>query len=38
MLGLGAPYWDSSARGLIANLERTHTAAHLARAAIDAIK
>ena len=37
MVGLGAPYWDSSARGLIANLERTHTAAHLARAAIDAI-
>ncbi len=37
MVGLGAPYWDSAARGLISNLERTHTAAHLARAAIDAI-
>ena len=37
MVGLGAPYWDSAARGLIANLERSHTAAHLARAAVDAI-
>jgi glycerol kinase len=37
MVGLGAPHWDSAARGLIANLERSHTAAHLARAAMDAI-
>jgi len=37
MVGLGAPHWDSSARGLMANVERSHTAAHLARAAIDAI-
>jgi glycerol kinase len=37
MVGLGAPYWDSSARGLVSNIERSHTAAHLARAAIDAI-
>ena len=37
MVGLGAPHWDSSARGLITNIERSHTAAHLARAAIDAI-
>jgi glycerol kinase len=37
MVGLGAPHWDASARGLIANLERSHSAAHLARAAIDAI-
>lgn len=37
MVGLGAPHWDSSARGLMANIERSHTAAHLARAAIDAI-
>jgi len=37
MVGLGAPHWDSAARGLIANLERAHTAAHLARAAMDAI-
>jgi glycerol kinase len=37
MVGLGAPYWDASARGIAAHLERSHTAAHLARAAIDAI-
>jgi glycerol kinase len=37
MVGLGAPYWDSAVRGLMANVERSHTAAHLARAAIDAI-
>lgn len=37
MVGLGAPYWDSSARGLVTNMERSHTAAHLARAALDAI-
>lgn len=37
MVGLGAPYWDSAARGLIANLGRAHTRAHLARAALDAI-
>lgn len=37
MVGLGAPYWDSAARGLITNLERSHTGAHLARAALDAI-
>lgn len=37
MVGLGAPWWDSEARGLIANLGRFHKAAHLARAAIDSI-
>jgi glycerol kinase len=37
MVGLGAPYWDSAARGLVTNVERSHTAAHLARAAVDAI-
>jgi glycerol kinase len=37
MVGLGAPYWDSAARGLAANLERSHTAAHLARASVEAI-
>jgi glycerol kinase len=37
MVGLGAPYWDTRARGVLANLERTHKAAHLARAAVDAI-
>jgi glycerol kinase len=37
MVGLGAPHWDSAARGIATNLERPHTAAHLARAAVDAI-
>ncbi len=37
MVGLGAPYWDAKARGIIAGLGRSHTTAHLARAAIDAI-
>ncbi|MGP8185691.1 MAG: FGGY family carbohydrate kinase [Terracidiphilus sp.] len=37
MVGLGAPHWDSAARGLIAQIERSHTRAHLARAAVDAI-
>ena len=37
MVGLGAPYWDSNARGTIAGLGRSHTLAHLARAAMDAI-
>jgi len=37
MVGLGAPHWDAQARGLVAGLERSHTAAHLARAATDAI-
>lgn len=37
MVGLGAPHWDAAARGLVANLERSSTAAHLARAAVDAV-
>ena len=37
MVGLGAPYWDAAARGTICGLGRSHTAAHLARSAIDAI-
>ena len=37
MLGLGAPYWDAGARGAILGLGRSHTAAHLARAALEAI-
>jgi glycerol kinase len=37
MVGLGAPHWDAAARGLACNLERSHTAAHLARAAVEAI-
>lgn len=35
--GLGAPYWDSSARGTITGLTRGSTAGHLARAALEAI-
>jgi glycerol kinase len=37
MVGLGAPHWDSAARGVITGLGRSHTAAHLARAALDSI-
>jgi glycerol kinase len=37
MVGLGAPHWDAGARGAITRLGRNHTAAHLARAALDAI-
>lgn len=37
MVGLGAPHWDAGARGAITRLGRSHTAAHLARAALDAI-
>jgi glycerol kinase len=36
-VGLGAPYWNDTARGLISALTRGPTAAHLARATIDAI-
>jgi glycerol kinase len=36
-VGLGAPYWDPSARGAILGLTRGTTAAHVARAALDAI-
>jgi glycerol kinase len=35
--GLGAPYWDARARGTVVGLTRGTTAAHLARAALDAI-
>ncbi|HTJ30382.1 MAG TPA: FGGY family carbohydrate kinase [Acidobacteriaceae bacterium] len=37
MVGLGAPYWDSSVRGAIIGLDRSSTRAHLARAAIESI-
>ena len=37
MVGLGAPHWDAAARGVACNMERSHTAAHLAHAAVDAI-
>ena len=34
--GLGAPYWDPDARGAIVGLTRDTSAAHLARAALEA--
>lgn len=37
MVGLGAPHWDAAARGTITGLGRSHTSAHLAHAAVDAI-
>ena len=36
-VGLGAPYWDANARGVIAGLTRGTTKAHLARAALEAM-
>ena len=36
-VGLGAPYWDASARGTIVGLTRGSTAAHIARATLEAI-
>ena len=35
--GLGAPHWDSNARGLLCGLTRATSQAHVARAAIEAI-
>jgi len=35
--GLGAPYWDAGARGLITGITRGTRAAHLARATLEAI-
>ncbi len=35
--GLGAPYWDPYARGLILGLTRGATSAHIARAALEGI-
>ena len=37
LAGLGAPYWDPRARGLIYGLTRDTTAAHLARATLEGI-
>ena len=37
MSGLGAPHWDTAARGTINGLSHTSTLAHLARAALDSI-
>lgn len=35
--GLGAPYWDPEARGLVTGITRGTTAAHLARATLEGI-
>ena len=35
--GLGAPYWDPEARGLICGITRGSTAAHLARATLEGV-
>ena len=37
LTGLGAPYWDPDARGLIYGLTRGSSAAHLARATLEGI-
>ena len=37
LTGMGAPYWDSSARGLLTGITRGTTAAHIARAALEGI-
>jgi glycerol kinase len=36
-VGLGAPYWDADARGLLTGLTRGTSRAHLARAALEAM-
>lgn len=36
-VGLGAPHWDSDARGVICGLTRGATAAHIVRATLEAI-
>ncbi|MFO1518235.1 MAG: glycerol kinase GlpK [bacterium] len=37
LVGLGAPYWNAQARGLISGLTRATTQAHLARATLEGI-
>jgi len=37
LVGLGAPYWDPDARGVICGLTRGTTKAHIARAALEGI-
>jgi glycerol kinase len=37
LAGLGAPYWDPDARGIITGLTRGSTAAHVARATLEGI-
>ncbi len=36
-VGIGAPYWDPNARGIISGLSRGTTVNHIARAALEAI-
>ena len=36
-VGLGAPYWDPYARGLLIGLERSTTAGHVARATVESM-
>jgi glycerol kinase len=36
-VGLGAPYWNDAARGLLSGITRGSTSAHLARAVLEAI-
>jgi len=36
-VGLGAPHWDSEARGLISGLTRGSTAAHVSRACLESL-
>jgi len=37
LAGLGAPYWDAEARGLVTGITRGTTKAHLARATLESI-
>lgn len=37
MVGLGAPYWDTEARGVLMGLECSSRAAHMAHAAVESI-
>ena len=37
LTGLGAPYWDADARGLVCGLDRQTSAAHLVRATLEAV-
>ena len=37
LTGMGAPYWDQYARGIITGISRGTTAAHIARAALEGI-
>jgi glycerol kinase len=37
LTGLGAPYWDAAARGMIIGLTRATTRAHIARATLEAL-